>query len=292
MSVELSTEGGAPVPQAPGAAPPAPAAGRARPVRRPWPAWVRPGIWLPTVAALAVAGGLWTLIAAGNPYVLPRLPAVGEALVGDPELFVSNAGATLKVALLGLLLGFVAAYAVAVITSEIPVLRRAIMPLATVLQVTPVVALAPGLVVAFGFGLMPKVIVTAIITFFPVLANVSAGLRSVQLPTLHVFTTLHASRFEVLVRLRIPTAVPYTLAALRVVLPLSLVGAVVAEFVAAGSSTGLGTMIKNSAANSQLPQMYGAVGCLALIGVITLIVINAAERRLLFWHESQQGSNS
>jgi len=176
--------------------------------------------------------------------------------------------------------------------SEIGVLRRAIMPLAIVLNVTPVVALAPALVVAFGFGMTPKVIVTAIITFFPVLINVTTGLRSVPVPVLHVFSTLHASRLEVLLRLRMPSALPFTLAALRVVLPLSIVGAVVAEFVAPGSSSGLGTMIKTSAANSQLAQLYAAIAWLAAMGVVMLLLITIVEKRLLFWHESQQGATS
>ena len=252
------------------------------------PAAVRPSVWGPTVIALVLAGIAWQAVAAGNPYILPRLPEVGTALAGNPLLFLSNAWATLQIALIGLFFGFVAAFLLAVLTSEFVVLRRAIMPLASVLNVTPVVALAPGLVVAFGFGMAPKVIVTAIITFFPVLANVSTGLRSVQGPVLDVFHTLQASRLEVLGRLRIPSAMPYTIAALRVTLPLSVVGAVVAEFVAAGSSTGLGTVIKTSAASSQLAQMYAAITCLALLGVLMLAVVTVLERRLLFWHESQQ----
>ena len=252
------------------------------------PAAARPGVWVPTVLALGVVGLAWQLVAADNPYILPKLPEVAAAFVGDPLLYLANAWATLQIALIGLLYGFGVAFVLAVLTSEFTVLRRAIMPIASVLNVTPVVALAPGLVVAFGFGMAPKVIVTAIITFFPVLANVSTGLRSVQGPVLDVFHTLQASRLEVLRRLRIPSAMPYTIAALRVTLPLSVVGAVVAEFVAAGSSTGLGTVIKTSAANSQLAQMYAAVGCLALLGVLMLTIITALEKRLLFWHESQQ----
>lgn len=253
---------------------------------------LRPAVWLPTLVAVVLVGVGWQVVAAGNPYVLPDLRDVGTALVGDPLLFLQNAWTTLQIALLGLAYGFVAAFVLAVLVSESALLRRAIMPLASVLNVTPVVALAPGLVVAFGFGMTPKVIVTAIITFFPVLANVSTGLRSVPMPVLDVFRTLRASRLEVLTRLRVPSAMPYTLAALRVTLPLSVVGAVVAEFVAAGSSSGLGTLIKTSAANSQLPQMYAAVTCLALLGVLMLGVIAVLERRLLFWHESQQRPRS
>lgn len=256
------------------------------------PRGLRPSTWLPTTVSVVVVALAWSWIAAENKYLLPPLSAVGELLVEDSALFASNAWATLQIAIVGLGIGFGAAFVLAVVMSEIGVLRRAIMPLAIVLNVTPVVALAPALVVAFGFGMTPKVIVTAIITFFPVLINVTTGLRSVPVPVLHVFSTLHASRLEVLLRLRMPSALPFTLAALRVVLPLSIVGAVVAEFVAPGSSSGLGTMIKTSAANSQLAQLYAAIAWLAAMGVVMLLLITVVEKRLLFWHESQQGATS
>lgn len=256
------------------------------------PRGLRPAFWLPTLASVAVVALAWSWVAAENKYLLPPLGDVGTLLMEESALFASNAWATLKIALVGLAIGFTAAFTLAVVMSEVGVLRRAIMPLAIVLNVTPVVALAPALVVAFGFGMTPKVIVTAIITFFPVLINVTTGLRSVPVPVLHVFSTLHASRLEVLWRLRVPSALPYTLSALRVVLPLSIVGAVVAEFVAPGSSSGLGTMIKTSAANSQLAQLYAAIAWLAALGVLMLVIITFVEKRLLFWHESQQSATS
>ena len=246
------------------------------------------GLWLPATVAVLICGFAWTAVAEDQPYLLPLLPEVGGVLVGDPLLFLSNAWSTLQIALLGVGFGAGTAFVLALVMSEAPVVRRAIMPLAVVLNVTPVVALAPALVVAFGFGMAPKVIVTAIITFFPVLINMTTGLRSVPSPVLHVFSTLHASRLEVLLRLRVPSSLPYALAALRVVFPLSIVGAVVAEFVAAGSSSGLGTMIRTSAATARLEYVYAAIACLAAMGVLMLALVTVLERRLLFWHESQQ----
>jgi NitT/TauT family transport system permease protein len=243
---------------------------------------------MPATVAVLLCGLAWTAVAEDQPYLLPPLPEVGTVLVEDPGLFLGNAWSTLQIALLGVSFGAGTAFVLSLVMSEVPVVRRAIMPLAVVLNVTPVVALAPALVVAFGFGMAPKVIVTAIITFFPVLINMTTGLRSVPVPVLHVFSTLHASRLEVLLRLRVPSSLPYALAALRVVFPLSIVGAVVAEFVAAGSSSGLGTMIRTSAATARLEYVYAAIACLAAMGVLMLALITVLERRLLFWHESQQ----
>ena len=249
---------------------------------------LHPRVWLPTTVLVVILGVAWSVIADAHPYILPRLSEVGWTLVDEPLLFLANTWSTLQIALTGVAFGAGSAFLLALLMSEISMVRRALMPLAVVLNVTPVIAITPALVVAFGFGMTPKVVVTAIITFFPVLINVTTGLRSIPTPILHVFETLHASRTEVLFRLRIPSSLPYTLAALRVVFPLSVVGAVVAEFVAAGSSGGLGTMIRNSAATARLDHVYAAIACLAAMGVLLLVLVTVVERRLLFWHESQQ----
>ncbi|MFE9638378.1 ABC transporter permease [Nocardiopsis alba] len=284
-AVGVTTSGPATNRPTPETSPPAVSRARRRSVFHPF-------VWSPAVVVLLVLAVAWSAVADAHPYLLPRLGEVGAALTGDPALFLTNAWATLGIALVGVGVGAGSAFLLALLMSEIPVVRRAVMPFAVVLNVTPVVAITPALVVAFGFGITPKVVVTAIITFFPVLINVATGLRSVPVPVLHVFRTLHASRWEVLLRLRIPNSLPYTLAALRVVLPLSLVGAVVAEFVAAGSSGGLGTMIRNSASTARLDHVYAGVACLAAMGVLLLALVTLAERRLLFWHESRRSTRA
>ncbi|GGF30094.1 ABC transporter permease [Subtercola lobariae] len=246
-----------------------------------------PLFWLPTVVAVVIAGLLWEWIAIGNPYLLPRLGQVGLQLVTNTSYYLENAWVTLSEALIGLVIGLISAFIVAVLVTESGILRRAIMPLAVILNVTPVVALAPALVVAFGFGPAPKLIVTALITFFPILMNLIIGLNSVSPPVLQVFTTLHASRLAVLGRLRLPGSLPYLFAALRVVFPLSLVGAVVAEFIAPGAGKGLGTVISVASANSRLAVVYAAIACLAAMGSLLLLVVILLERRVLRWHESQ-----
>ncbi|MFB9378825.1 ABC transporter permease [Kineococcus gynurae] len=248
----------------------------------------RAAVVLPALLALVVVGAVWTVVERDHPYVLPPLADVGAQLAGEPGLFLANAWTTLSEALLGLLVGTVAAVLVAVAVSESTLLRRAVMPLAVVLNVTPVVAIAPALVVAFGFGILPKVLVTGLITFFPVLMNTLTGLRSVAPPVLAVFRSVRATRLDVLLRLRLPSALPYVFAALRVTFPLSLVGAIVAEFSAAGSSRGLGTMIQVAAANSQLDVVFAAIACLAVMGSVLLVAVTLVERRVLAWHDSQR----
>jgi NitT/TauT family transport system permease protein len=254
--------------------------------------FLRPAYWLPLAVLLVALGILWSLTAEDSPYLLPPLAAVGEAIIANPGFYLSNAWATLAVALVGLAIGFVGSFILAVLVSELPVARRAIMPIAVVLSVTPLVAIAPALVVAFGFGPEPKLIVTALICFFPILINVSTGLRSVSPAVLQVFTTLHASRLEMLWHVRMPSALPYLFTALRVVFPLSIIGAVVAELSAPGAAEGLGTVISVASSNNRLAVVYAAIFCLAIMGSLLLLIITAIEDRVLHWHESRVAAKS
>lgn len=246
-----------------------------------------PAYWGPVAVLLVVLGALWEVGADRMPYLLPPLPDVWSALRSDPGYFVHNSWVTLREALLGLLIGFVTAFALAVLIGEVRLARRAVMPIAVVLNVTPLVAIAPALVVAFGFGPAPKLILTALICFFPILINASVGLRSVPAPVLQVFASVHASRWEVLLHLRIPGALPYVFAALQIVFPLSIVGAVVAELTAAGSAAGLGTVIQVASSMNRLATVWAAIFVLALMGSLLLLLVTVVERRVLRWHGSR-----
>jgi NitT/TauT family transport system permease protein len=246
--------------------------------------WIRPAMWLPPVVMLAILAGLWQWAAKAMPYLLPPLPSMADSLSGNLVYYLKNAGITLGESVGGLMIGFVAAFLLAVLISEVPVARRAIMPIAVVLNVTPLVAIAPALVVAFGFGPAPKLIITALICFFPILINVAVGLRSVPRQVLQVYQTIDASRLELLVHLRVPNALPYVFAALRIVFPLSIIGAVVAELTASGSTGGLGTVISTASSMNQKAVVYTAIGILAVMGMLLLLVITVVERRVLHWH--------
>ncbi|MFG2372831.1 ABC transporter permease [Streptomyces sp. NPDC048504] len=249
-------------------------------------AWVRPAVWLPLVVMLVLLGGLWHWGAEQLPYLLPPLSDVGSSLSGELGYYVHNALVTLGEATAGLGMGFVGAFVLAVLTSELPLVRRAVMPIAVVLNVTPLVAIAPALVVAFGFGPMPKLIITGLICFFPILINTATGLRSVPQQVLQVYRTMDASRVELLWHVRVPNALPYLFAALRIVFPLSIIGAVVAEMSASGSTGGLGTAISVASSMNQLPVVYASILVLAVMGVLLLLAVTVVERRVLHWHDS------
>ncbi|HEX3706015.1 MAG TPA: ABC transporter permease subunit [Mycobacteriales bacterium] len=244
-------------------------------------AGLRVGYWLPPALAVAALVLAWQVYAARHPYVLPRLSKIGSQLQARPELFARNALTTLEEALVGAACGMGAAFILAVLMFYVRVIERAIMPLAVVLNVTPLVAVAPALVVAFGFGMTPKYVIASLLVFFPFLVNALAGLRAVDPRALDVLTTLHASRAEVLWRLRLPSSLPYLFAAGRICMPLSLIGAVVAEFVAAGDAKGLGTLVVTASSLGDLGKVYAAVVVLALLGVAMFGFVVVLQRVVL-----------
>ncbi|HVX68627.1 MAG TPA: ABC transporter permease subunit [Mycobacteriales bacterium] len=242
---------------------------------------LRVGVWLPPVVALAALVILWQLYADHHPYVAPRLGEVKDQLTAHPGLFARNAWTTLQEGLVGGAAGMGAAFALALVMFYVRFVERALLPLAVVLNVTPLVAIAPALVVAFGFGMTPKYVIASLLVFFPFLVNALAGLRDVDPEALDLVATLHASRAEVLWRLRLPSSLPYLFAAGRICMPLSLVGAVVAEFVAAGEAKGLGTLVVTAASLGDLGTVYAAVVVLAVLGVAMFGAVVALQRLVL-----------
>jgi NitT/TauT family transport system permease protein len=255
-----------------------------------WPPSLRPAVWLPLAVMLVVLGLAWQLGARLWPYLLPPLQSVLASLAANATYYLRSASITLGEALAGLAIGLAVGCALAVLISELPLARRAIMPVAVVANVTPLVAVAPALVVAFGFGPAPKVILTALICFFPILINAATGLRSVPAQILQVYQSVAASRLEVLLYLRMPSALPFLFAALRIVFPLSVIGAVVAELTAAGSAGGLGTVVAVASSTNHLDVEYAAIFVLAAMGTLLLLAVTLIERRALRWYNPKEES--
>ena len=255
--------------------------------RRGVPVWLRWGSWLPTLITFVIAALLWQVVAWTNPYVLPTLEAIGASLVEDAGMYWSNFLVTLLEVVVGASAGILAGFLLAVVMAEFQIIERAVMPLVIIVMVTPIVAIAPALVVAFGFGMVPKFIVTGLVVFFPMLVNSLAGLRDVDQKALDVFKTLHASRWEIFRELRFPGSMPYVFAGLRIALPLAVVGAAVAEFVAAGQQAGLGSLVTTSAAQANLPVTWASIALLCLLGVLLIVLLAVVRKRVLWWSDGE-----
>lgn len=257
--------------------------GWAKKPTRTWMRWLRPRAWVPTAIVFVAVAVIWQIVALTNPYIIPTLGKIAGALVGDPGTYVQNFLITLQEVAVGAGSAIVLGFLMAVVMAEFEIVERAVMPLIILIMVTPVIAIAPALVVAFGFGMLPKYIITGIVVFFPVLVNSLAGLRSVDPRTMDVFRTLHASRWEIFRDLRFPGSMPYFFAGLRISLPLAVVGAAVAEFVAAGSAAGLGSLVTTSAAQANLEVTWAAIVMLCLMGILLIMLLAVVRKRVLWW---------
>ena len=248
------------------------------------------GAVLPALVAATIALSVWELWVRGRnikEYLVPAPSAVGRALFEDPTRFIEAGAVSLLHALGGLALGTGAAFLLAVVMAHSRMLERALYPLAILVKVTPVVAVAPLFLIWFGFNAWPKLFVAGLITFFPMLVNAVTGLRTIDPSAYDFLRALDASKWQVFWKLRVPASLPYVLAALRISVPLSLIGAVVAEWFAADSGVGQIIVIANGELDTAV--LFAAVTMLALIGVTLTGIVAYIERRVLFWHESSSG---
>jgi NitT/TauT family transport system permease protein len=247
------------------------------------PEALRPGIWAPPVVAFGLLLVIWQVLALHDRFLLPTIGSVANQLVDDPTTYLSNAGYTLSEAIPGVVISYVVAVVLALCMTQSRLVTRALLPIAVVLNVTPLIAIAPALVVAFSFSRTPTIILVALITFFPALINSLAGLRSADPQAMEVLATLHASRWETLWRLQLPSSLPYLFAAARVVVPLSIVGAAVAEMVSPGVSNGLGLLINTASQNSKLDIAWAGIVTLVVFGLALMAIVVVAEGRVLHW---------
>jgi NitT/TauT family transport system permease protein len=217
-------------------------------------------------------------------YLLPPPSVVVAVLVRGAPRYLSATLVTSLEAVSGLIVGVVVGILVAIIITYWSRLERGVLALAILVKAMPVVAISPLLIIWFGFGPTPKIIVIGLMTFFPILVNVHAGLHSTNSALLDLFHSLNASRWERFRYAQWPSAMPYLFAALKVAGPLSLVGAVVAEW--AGASNGLGRTMWLAYSNLDMPSLFAAVFCSALMGIGLYGAVVAAERRVVYWRET------
>lgn len=243
---------------------------------------------LPLIAllTLGVAWELTVRLSGVADYLVPTPSAVGSRLFDDLGYFLFHGLITLVEALGGFAMGSTVAVLAAGVMAHSRLFERTVYPIALLIKVTPIVAIAPLFVIWFGFGSFPKMMIAALITFFPVMVNTFVGLRSVNPTTLDFFRLLDAGEAQVLFKLRVPSALPYVFAAFRIAVPLSVIGAVVGEWFT--GDRGLGSVIIVAHHNIDMPTLFSAIAVLACIGLGLTGITALVERRVLFWHDSQQ----
>lgn len=231
------------------------------------------GAWEATCRALSVPV-----------FLLPAPSAIGAALVADaPTLFLSGWN-TLSMALSALLLAALVAWPLALVAALSPSLERAVRPLAVTLQVTPVVAIAPLVVIWAGLDHPERAItvLAAIVAFFPLFSGALTGLKSADPDLERLFDLYGATRVQRLVRLRLPAAAPFVLEGVKVATGLSIIGAVVAEFVAgSGAAQGLAWRILETSHQYRTAEMFAALVALALLAVLLYALTQFTEAEIL-----------
>lgn len=217
-------------------------------------------------------------------FVIPAPTVIAKRLWEELPDYAYEFSYTLAAAGIGLVIGTVVGVIGAVLMANWRILEKSLFPLAVILKLVPFVAIAPLLRIWLGYELQPKILLAALITYFPVLVNCVTGLRSVDPNALEFLRTIGANRWEILTRLRWMSTLPYLYAALKVNVNLALAGAIVGELFS--SKHGIGMVINDTALNLDIPAMFAAIMFLAATGVALTLFMNWSERRVLAWHES------
>jgi NitT/TauT family transport system permease protein/putative hydroxymethylpyrimidine transport system permease protein len=246
--------------------------------------------YLAPIVVILVLLGVWELAARWDwisnalnieDFLVPAPSDIAKSLWEDRSLLSSNAWVTLKEVLLGFAIAAVAGIGFALLIHLSHTARRAVYPLLVASQTIPIVILAPILVVWFGFGLTPKLVIVALICFFPITVNMLDGLRSVDPELTKMLRSLGAGRMQRLWRAEIPTALPYAFSGARVAITISVIGAVFAEYV--GSSEGLGHLINQAQAQLLTARSFAAVVVLSAMAILLFALISLIERRVVTW---------
>ncbi|MEX0958784.1 MAG: ABC transporter permease [Burkholderiales bacterium] len=249
--------------------------------------------WLGPVAAGLVILLLWHLIVVLNEiphYILPSPLLVLRTLVEDWALLWRALLITLQVTGIALLLAVLLGSAISFLFVQSRAIEASLFPYAVVLQVTPIVAIAPLIIIWVREPLPALVICATVAAIFPVISSTTIGLRSVDPGLLDLFRLYGASRWQTLVRLRIPSAAPYFFAGLRIAAALALIGAVVAEFVAGtgGTRSGLAYQILMAGLQLNIPRLFAALLLITAAGIALFLLVSALSwLALRKWHESE-----
>ena len=235
------------------------------------------GIWEGLIRGLEVPG-----------YVVPAPSAVAQAFfagVFSGAYFPDLAITTLET-VVGFALGSLIGLAIGIAIVVFPACERIVYPYVVAIQTIPKVAIAPLMVVWFGFGMTSKVIVVALVALFPVLVNAIAGLKAVDQDRLDLLGALSATRWQVFRYLRFPNALPFIFAGLNTAIVLSVIGAIVGEFV--GSNKGIGFRILQANYQLDIAGAFALFAVLSILGVTLHAILRFVERRTVFWTAAQE----
>jgi len=217
-------------------------------------------------------------------YLLPAPSAIMQVLVAQSSGLIQDLLYTTAESLIGFLIAVVFSFIFAVFFAHSRVLYDSTMPFLIALKAVPIVAMAPLLVLWMGNGFISKATMSAVICFFPIVVNLTKGLTSIPDEHVRLMRSLSASWWQVLLKIRLPNSMPFFFAALKIASTLSAVGAIVAEF--SGANKGIGYVILVAALRIETPMLFCGIFLASLLGIILYYSIEFAEKKLIYWEES------
>jgi putative hydroxymethylpyrimidine transport system permease protein len=247
--------------------------------------------WVAPALVLLALLGAWQVAASTGAlgsvlhleeFLIASPAEIARSLWENRALLAENAWVTLREVVLGFGCGLIAGLGFAVVLHFSETMRRAAYPLLVSSQAVPIVAIAPVLVVLFGFGIWPKLVIVALVCFFPITVNALDGLRSVDPAAIKLMRTLDASPWQTFRRVEAPTALPYVFSGAKIAVAVAVIGAVFAEW-SGGSNSGLGVLIRVDNAQLETARLFAEVVVLSAIAIALFAVLALAERRVVTW---------
>jgi NitT/TauT family transport system permease protein len=234
-----------------------------------------------TILLLIIEGGIRGFEV--PPYVFPTPSAIGVALYQGVAggTYLPALAVTLTEILIGFVIGSTCGILLGIAMVQVPLLDRIVYPYVVGLQTVPKVAIAPLMIVWFGFGISSKIFIVAVTCLFPSLINTIAGLRAVDSDRIALITAMCGTRAQLLRYVQLPNALPYIMAGLNTGIVLAVIGAIVGEFV--GAKTGIGVLILQANFGLDLASMFAVLVLIAVTGVVLNLILRLVETRLCFW---------
>jgi len=254
-------------------------------VTRPSYLWRRVVRWFPALAIIAALVGTWEACAVifdVPRWLLPRPSVIAQELAARPTMFLRHTWVTLEEVLLGFGISVLSGVVLATMIAYSRTLERSIYPLVIASQTIPIIAIAPLLLIWIGYGIGPKVIVVALIAFFPIVVNTVDGLKAVDADMVNMMRTLGASRWQIFAKVQVPNSLPFFFSGVRVAMAVSVIGAVIGEWV--GSSQGLGYLMIRSKPQFLTERVFAAIFILSVMGIGLFLIVGLVERYLIPWH--------
>lgn len=249
--------------------------------------------WLPALLVMLGILGVWEAyvrIFDVQEWLLPAPTVVALTMFEDASLLSRHTWVTLEEVILGFGLSLAAGVLLASAIALSRTLERAIYPFVIASQMVPVIVVAPLLLIWIGYGIAPKVIVVGLIAFFPIVVNMVDGLKSVEPEMVSLMRTLGANRWQIFMKVQLPSSLPFLFSGIRIAIAVSVIGAVIGEWV--GSSEGLGYLMIRSKPQFLTERVFAAIAVLSAMGIGLFLLAGVVERLTIPWWHSEKRKNA